>query len=110
MTCGICKRGGTRPGTATVTLERDGTTPVVKGIPARVCATCGEAYVVTRDPRMLGRELRHWFGAQAMSTAWAPSRLGCLTAPRCQGDHPGPNMIMRKAMIIFGRDDHLWPG
>ena len=45
MTCVICERGETRPGTATVTLERDGTTLVVKGVPAQVCATCGEEYV-----------------------------------------------------------------
>ena len=45
MRCVICKRGETRPGTATVTLERDGTTLVVKGVPAQVCVTCGEEYV-----------------------------------------------------------------
>jgi YgiT-type zinc finger domain-containing protein len=45
MTCVICKRGETRPGRATVTLERDGMTLVVKEVPARVCTTCGEEYV-----------------------------------------------------------------
>lgn len=45
MKCVVCKKGDTRPGTATVTLERDGATVVIKGVPARVCGTCGEEYV-----------------------------------------------------------------
>ena len=45
MICVICKTGETEPGTATVTLERDGTTVVIKGVPARVCKNCGEEYV-----------------------------------------------------------------
>jgi YgiT-type zinc finger domain-containing protein len=40
----ICKYGKTRLGKTTVTLERGGATLVVKGVPARVCANCGEAY------------------------------------------------------------------
>lgn len=45
MKCVICKHGETRPGKATVTLERGATTLVIKGVPARVCANCGEEYV-----------------------------------------------------------------
>ena len=45
MKCVICKNGETRPGRATVTLERRTTTLVVKGVPARICAICGEEYV-----------------------------------------------------------------
>ena len=45
MTCVICKNGETRPGTATVTLERENATVVIKGVPARVCKNCGEEYV-----------------------------------------------------------------
>ena len=45
MKCVICKRGETRPGVATVTLTRDGTTLVIKSVPADVCANCGEEYV-----------------------------------------------------------------
>ena len=45
MKCVICKQGETRPGKATVTLERSGTTLVIKGVPANVCANCGEEYV-----------------------------------------------------------------
>ena len=45
MTCAICKIGDTRPGQTTVTLERDRTTLVVRGVPAAVCGNCGEEYV-----------------------------------------------------------------
>lgn len=45
MQCVICRHGETRPGTATVTLERDQMTLVVKAVPARVCANCGEEYL-----------------------------------------------------------------
>lgn len=45
MKCVICKHGETKPGKATVTLERKGTTLIIKGVPANVCANCGEEYV-----------------------------------------------------------------
>jgi YgiT-type zinc finger domain-containing protein len=45
MTCVICKQGKTQNGTATVTLEREGTILVIKAVPARVCNICGEEYV-----------------------------------------------------------------
>ncbi len=45
MKCVICATGETQPGKATVTLERDGVILVVRGVPARVCANCGEEYL-----------------------------------------------------------------
>ena len=45
MKCVICKKGNTKRGKTTVTLERDGTTLIIKGVPARICANCGEDYV-----------------------------------------------------------------
>lgn len=45
MTCVICKKGEIRLGTATVALERENTTLVIKEVPAQVCANCGEEYV-----------------------------------------------------------------
>jgi len=45
MRCVVCRKSETRPGKATVTLERDGLTLVVKGVPADVCENCGEEYV-----------------------------------------------------------------
>jgi YgiT-type zinc finger domain-containing protein len=45
MKCVICKQGETKPGKASVTLERDGMTLVIKGVPANICVNCGEEYV-----------------------------------------------------------------
>jgi YgiT-type zinc finger domain-containing protein len=45
MECVSCKHGKTRPGTATVTLTHNSTVLVIKGVPADVCANCGEEYV-----------------------------------------------------------------
>jgi YgiT-type zinc finger domain-containing protein len=45
MECVIGKRGETRPGTPTVTVKRNFTVLVIKGVPADICATCGEEYV-----------------------------------------------------------------
>jgi len=45
MKCVICRNGETRPGNVTVTLERDRTTLIVRGVPAEVCENCGEEYV-----------------------------------------------------------------
>ena len=53
MKCPICRSGETRPGTATVTLEREGLTLVVRGVPARVCGNCGEEYVDEADAERL---------------------------------------------------------
>lgn len=45
MKCVVCKQGETVDGFATVTLVRGDTTLVMKGVPAQVCANCGEEYV-----------------------------------------------------------------
>ena len=45
MKCVVCKKGETKAGKTTVTLEKDGATLVFKGVPADVCANCGEEYV-----------------------------------------------------------------
>jgi YgiT-type zinc finger domain-containing protein len=45
MKCVICKTGATHKGTATVTLERNGTTVIIKDTPADVCRNCGEYYL-----------------------------------------------------------------
>ncbi len=45
MRCVICKQADVQTGTATVTLERDGMTLVVKHVSAQVCPNCGEEYV-----------------------------------------------------------------
>jgi len=53
MKCPICRTGETGPGVATVTLERDGLTLVVRGVPARVCRNCGEEYVAETEAMRL---------------------------------------------------------
>ncbi|MEW6200426.1 MAG: type II toxin-antitoxin system MqsA family antitoxin [bacterium] len=58
MKCVICKIGETVPGTATVTLERDSATIVVKSVPARVCNNCGEEYVDEEVMRSLERTVQ----------------------------------------------------
>ena len=45
MKCVIYKQGETRPGVATVTLEREGTMLIVKSVPTQVCQNCGEEYI-----------------------------------------------------------------
>jgi YgiT-type zinc finger domain-containing protein len=53
MKCVICKRGETRDGTTTVTLEGSGATLVIKSVPAQICDNCGEAYVDEATTRQL---------------------------------------------------------
>lgn len=53
MRCVICRQGETKSGTATVTLERQGTTLVIKDVPAKVCENCGEEFVDEEIARRL---------------------------------------------------------
>ncbi len=45
MKCTICKTGETRPGTTTVTLQRDSSVVVIRDVPAEICENCGEYYL-----------------------------------------------------------------
>jgi YgiT-type zinc finger domain-containing protein len=45
MKCVLCKHSDTKPGSVTVTLQRDESTVIIKGVPAEVCANCGEYYL-----------------------------------------------------------------
>ena len=45
MKCALCKHGDTHPSTVTVTLQRQDTTIILKGVPADVCDNCGEYYL-----------------------------------------------------------------
>jgi YgiT-type zinc finger domain-containing protein len=53
MKCVVCKQAETHPGNATVTLERNGVTLVIKGVPAQICPNCGEEYVDEQITRKL---------------------------------------------------------
>lgn len=44
MKCVFCKVGEVEEGTASVLIERDGSTIVFKQVPALVCNNCGEEY------------------------------------------------------------------
>lgn len=45
MRCVVCKHGDMKEGKATVTLERGGTTVIIRDVPALVCENCGEYYL-----------------------------------------------------------------
>lgn len=45
MRCVLCKNGGTKIGGTTVALDRDGTTIIVREVPAEICDVCGEYYL-----------------------------------------------------------------
>ena len=55
MKCVICKKGTTRKGKVTVTLERDQSIIAIKEVPAQVCQNCGEYYL---DPEMTNEVLK----------------------------------------------------
>jgi len=58
MKCVVCKKGETRPGFTTVTLERNGAALVVRKVPAQVCDNCAEAYVSAEVTRSLLQSAR----------------------------------------------------
>ena len=70
MRCPICRQGETRPGTATLVLERDALTMVVRHVPAEVCENCGEEYVDAAT------------AASAMGHAETAARAGVTVAVR----------------------------
>ena len=41
----ICKNGETKPGTTTVTFEKNGSVVVIKDVPAQICQNCGQYYL-----------------------------------------------------------------
>lgn len=45
MKCVICKKGETKAGRVSISLDRNGTTVVFRSVPAQVCSNCGEEYV-----------------------------------------------------------------
>jgi YgiT-type zinc finger domain-containing protein len=62
MTCVICRSGEVRPGTTTFSVDRGQMTLVLKGVPARVCNQCGEAYfdeTTTRRIEEIAERVEH---------------------------------------------------
>lgn len=64
--CAVCNNGTVKRGTTTATFETDGTTVVVRNVPADVCDTCGEGYydaVTTERLLALAAEAAGWSAA-----------------------------------------------
>jgi YgiT-type zinc finger domain-containing protein len=58
----ICKSGEVRPGSTSFSVERGQMTLVLKGVPARVCSQCGEAYfdeATTRRIEEIAERVEH---------------------------------------------------
>src|SRR5438477_99297 len=64
MICAVCNQGQTRPGTATVALERGSMTLVVKAVPAQVCEICGEPYVDEATTALLLQQVAEASGSR----------------------------------------------
>ena len=65
-TCTACENGTLEHGTTTATLDADGTTVVVRNVPAQLCASCGEGYFdpLTTDRLLeLAEAAAGWSGA-----------------------------------------------
>jgi YgiT-type zinc finger domain-containing protein len=45
MECVICKKGKTKSGLVTVTLQREDCLVILKKVPADICENCGEYYL-----------------------------------------------------------------
>ncbi len=57
MKCVICRTGDLEAGRTSYTLNRDGRTFVVKGVPARVCRQCGEPYFDAEVTKRILRQI-----------------------------------------------------
>jgi YgiT-type zinc finger domain-containing protein len=44
QTCTSCNTGMLEEGTTTATVDAEGTTVVIRNVPAHICASCGEGY------------------------------------------------------------------
>jgi YgiT-type zinc finger domain-containing protein len=78
MRCVVCRHGETRPGAATLVLERDGLTLLLKHVPAEVCETCGEEYV---DEAVAARAGERRAGGGRRRELGGSRVQGCLTDP-----------------------------
>ena len=80
--CSLCKTGSMVPGTATLTLERDETTLVIKDVPALVCDQCGdesfEAEAADRALEMLDEAVRRSVVIEMVHFARAEERVSAV--------------------------------
>lgn len=60
--CFVCKHTQINPGRVNKMFESEGRIIIVKGIPALICANCGEIYFETSVMKKLESILSHSFG------------------------------------------------
>ncbi|MBI2758403.1 MAG: type II toxin-antitoxin system MqsA family antitoxin [Chloroflexi bacterium] len=63
MMCLVCRQAELVDGITSMTLERDETRLVVNAVPARVCPSCGDAYVGEETAVELLRSAQQMFEA-----------------------------------------------
>ena len=64
--CLTCKSGTLERGTTTATFESEGTTVVIRNVPAEICGACGEGYydpLTTERLVELAAAATEWSGA-----------------------------------------------
>ena len=64
--CLACNSGTLERGTTTATFESEGTTVVIRNVPADVCGSCGEGYydpITTERLLELAAAATEWSGA-----------------------------------------------
>jgi YgiT-type zinc finger domain-containing protein len=71
MKCVLCRQGELQTGTSDEAVSYEGTTLVVKGVPARICDTCQQSYF---DEQVTQR-LLHWARRAAASGVIVTVRL-----------------------------------
>ena len=65
-TCTACNRGTLEYGTTTASVDAEGTTVVIRNVPAEICDSCGEGYFapLTTDRLLeLAEAAAEWSGA-----------------------------------------------
>ena len=64
--CTSCNQGTLAPGTTTATFDTEGTTVVIRNVPAEICVACGEgAFDAETSERLLelAAAAAEWSGA-----------------------------------------------
>jgi YgiT-type zinc finger domain-containing protein len=75
MNCLICRQAETVDGLTSVAIERGEMRLVVNNVPARVCLSCGEAYMEEQVAVSLLREADEVSAAGKMEAVWEYSSL-----------------------------------
>ena len=73
MICLICNQAGVYDGVTSVMFERRESSFIVRNVPARICPSCGEAYVEEKVAEQLlnGAEMMSLEGMDKISIEYA---------------------------------------